>query len=106
MSGLKNIFDELPEFPQKEEIFESIVDSENCKIERIISTGQSSAPDFWYEQDENEFVLLLSGSAVLEFEDHQVQLSKGDYLVIPAGIKHRVKNTDANEHTIWLAVFY
>jgi cupin 2 domain-containing protein len=106
MLNVKNIFDNLPDFPHSEEIFDKIADTDNCRIERIVSTGQSSPEDFWYNQSENEFVLLLSGSAVLEFEDYEIRLTKGDYMVIPAGVKHRVKRTDRKEHSVWLAVFY
>ena len=61
----------------------------------------------WYEQDENEFILLLEGDAILEFEDkREVQLKKGDFLDIKAREKHRIKYTSTSQPTIWLAIFY
>ncbi len=100
-----NIFDDIKVGNDKEE-FIDILKNENIRIERIVSNGQKSQEDFWYDQDENEFVILLEGEAILEFEDKEVKLSKGDYCDIKAHIKHRVKYTSLEKPTIWLAVFY
>ncbi len=94
----------------KEEIFSDLVKNKNVRIERIVSTGQTSPKDFWYDQEENEFVLLLDGEAILEFKEDdkvkEVKLYKDDYIDIKAHVKHRVKYTDIKKPTIWLAVFY
>ena len=101
-----NIFKNIPTF-LPEEFFESIVKSDNLKVERIISDGHNSPSDFWYDQNSNELVLILKGSAVLEFEnDEKLELKEGDYLIIPAHKKHRVQSTDKSQKTIWLAVHY
>lgn len=101
-----NIFDDLPQFPQKNELIQILSQSTNIKIERIISSGQSSPANYWYEQIQNEFVILIKGNAELEFENKTVTLKPGDYVNIPAKVRHRVKSTDKNDFTIWLAVFY
>jgi cupin 2 domain-containing protein len=101
-----NIFNELPKFPQSKEIIDILVESNNIRIEKIVSTGQSSPDVFWYEQEENEFVLLLNGTAELEFEDKTIKMKAGDYLLIPSKQKHRVKSTSRTEHSVWLTVFY
>lgn len=101
----ENIYENILIDKSKEE-FTDILKRDNIRIERIVSNGQSSKKDFWYCQDENEFVLLLEGNAILEFEDKTIELKKGDYLDIKAKIKHRVKYTSEEESTIWLAVFY
>lgn len=101
----ENIFQDILMDKSKEE-FIDILKSDNIRIERIVSNGQNSPKDFWYCQEENEFVLLLEGNAILEFEEKQVELKKGDYVDIKAKIKHRVKYTSKEETTIWLAVFY
>lgn len=101
----QNFFADIPEF-LSEELVQTITSSESIRIERIVSKGQSSPEDFWYDQQENEWIIILEGSAILEFEDKEVKLKKGDYLLISAHQKHRVKWTDQNEQTIWLAVFY
>ena len=102
----KNIFDNIPSnIP--EEIIEILIDSDQLKVERIISKGHVSPKDFWYDQDKNEFVILLKGSAKLLFEnDEQIILSAGDYIIIPAHKKHRVEWTDPETETIWFAIFY
>jgi cupin 2 domain-containing protein len=102
---LNNIFDNIPTFLE-EERFVDLIQSKHVRIERIISTGQTSAKHFWYNQEENEFVIILDGNAVVEFENDEVALKRGDFLNIKAHTKHRVKYTDINNPTIWLAVFY
>lgn len=104
---LKNIFNRIPKDIPKE-IFEEIVSVENCRIQRIISKGHSTPDDQWYDQDKDEWVILLQGSAGLLFEgvDNPIKLQPGDYFHIPAHVKHRVEWTDNNIETIWLAVRY
>ena len=102
---MKNLFEKSPN-NLTEEMVETLVQSKNARIERIVSHGQSSPPEGWYDQDENEWVLLAAGSAVLEFEDRKQELSPGDYVLIPADQKHRVASTSLSEKTIWLAVFF
>lgn len=80
----------------------------NLRIERIVSTGQASAPGFWYDQAEHEWVLVLSGLARLRYQDpdKQVELGPGDALFIPAHTKHRVEWTTPSAPTVWLALFW
>jgi cupin 2 domain-containing protein len=60
----------LAEFePSGEERFETLAQSNSVRVERIVSRGHCSAPDFWYDQSEDEFVLVISGAARLQFED-------------------------------------
>lgn len=101
-----NIFDSLPK-NLSSEVFEDIVRSSTMRIERIVSKGHSSPDTGWYDQDENEWVMVIEGKASLEFDDgSKCDLSAGDYINIPAHVKHRVAWTDPNEITVWLAVFY
>ncbi|MCK6605881.1 MAG: cupin domain-containing protein [Ignavibacteriaceae bacterium] len=88
------------------ENFETIQSGKEIRIERIISKGQKSPPGFWYDQEENEWVMLVTGYAELEFEHGITTLKPGDYINIPAGVKHRVSFTSETEETVWLAVFY
>ena len=71
-----------------------------------MSTGQASSPGFWYDQDDPEWVLLISGSAALSIEGESEAriLHPGDWLEIPSHVRHRVEWTDAEKPTIWLAV--
>ena len=87
-----NIFEQIIVDKNEERFFE-IFKNEKIKIEKIVSNGQISPENFWYEQEQNEFVLVLEGYAILEFENREVELKKGDCLNIKAMEKHRVKFT-------------
>ena len=100
-----NIFSDIPE-KLPEELTEILIESQNIRIEKIVSDGHNSPKDFWYDQNENEWIIVLKGNAKIEFEDKVVTLKEGDYLNIPKHKKHRVKSTSKTEKTIWLAVFY
>lgn len=88
------------------------------RIERIVSRGHVSAPDFWYDQDEDEWVWLLRGSATLEVEtapavgtpgvtviSSRIDLDPGDYVLLPAHTRHRVSWTAPDTDTVWLSIF-
>ena len=104
---IKNIFSGIKNQPP-EEIFEPIIKTNQFKIERIISSGQSTDKGKWYDQDVDEWVILLKGSAGLLFESNneKIIMKPGDYINIPAHQKHRVEWTVANQEAIWLAVRY
>lgn len=93
-----------------EERFETIMMGKSFRMERIVSDGQASPDGFWYDQEQNEWVLLVSGSATLEVELEgeleQVDLQPGDYLLIPRHQRHRVVCTDKQRKTIWLAIHF
>jgi cupin 2 domain-containing protein len=99
-----NIFD-LPSFLPTIEVFEPLVSNDNILIERIISTGQTTPLGEWYDQDKDEWVILLQGEASLVYDDGSIiDLTVGDYLLIPAHQKHRVEYTSSEPPCIWLAV--
>lgn len=103
---LKNIFAAMPAVASQE-AFDDLLDVPGLRIERIVSHGQKSPPDFWYEQDEDEWVIILLGSAGLQIEgqDSPIVLTPGDHYWIPAGLRHRVDWTAQDGPTIWLAVY-
>jgi cupin 2 domain-containing protein len=93
------------------ELTQTLLAADQLRIERIISRGHASAPGFWYDQAEHEWVVLLEGAARLAVIDQNgaermIELSRGDYLHLPAHQRHRVEWTDPQALTIWLAVFY
>ena len=91
----------------KEEIFNTIFSGKNIKIEQIISSGHTSPAEGWYDQTQQEWVILIEGEAILEFENNQKKkLKKGDYLLIPALAKHKVIYTSTNPKCVWLAIFF
>lgn len=103
---MSNLFEQLPD-QLPEELFTDLIKTPNVRIERILSQGHSSPASGWYEQDEHEWVIVLRGTGRLGYEDgSEVLLQAGDYVNIPAGVKHKVLWTAPEEVTVWLAVFY
>ena len=103
---MNNVFSSLPQ-DIRAEVFEEIVKGKHVRIERILSQGHSSPESGWYDQEENEWVLVLGGVGAIQFEDgEEVVLNEGDCVNIPAHRKHKVLWTKPDEITIWLAVFY
>ena len=101
-----NIFDDIPE-DLHNEVFESLVDNTSVRIERIISKGHTSPDTGWYDQDNDEWLIVLRGAAILSFADKStVNLRAGDHINISAHEKHRVSWTDPDTETIWLAIHY
>ena len=94
-----------PEPPPAEELCEEWAAGPAARVERIFSTGQASPPGFWYDQERDEWVALLSGAATLLFADgERVELAAGDALLIPARTRHRVERTSADPPCVWVAV--
>jgi len=104
---MKNIFTDIPDVIP-EEIFETIIGTKMFRLERIVSDGHFTSEDKWYDQGDNEWVILLTGSAslLLEGDREPVLMKPGDYLNIPAHKRHKVLWTDRDEKTIWLALHY
>ena len=103
---MNNIFQNLPK-DLSSEVFEILASSPTVKIERIISKGHTSPAAGWYDQPQNEWVIVLKGEAILTFDRHPpVRLIPGSYFNIPAHQKHRVHWTDPTTETIWLAVHH
>ena len=99
---LKNIPKDLPT-----ELFETLVQTDNIHIQRIVSKGHTSPQEGWYDQQQNEWVLVLKGATRLEFEDgSEVSMGAGDCLEIAAHVKHRVVWTEPAVETVWLGIFY
>ena len=105
MNALTNLLADLPaQLP--DELFTMLLDAADVRIERIVSHGHASAADFWYDQPQGEWVIVLRGAARLQFEDGIVDIQPGDFINIPAHKKHRVEWTTPDEPTVWLAVHY
>ena len=103
--SIKNIFDDLPQHLPKE-VVQTLIRAADVRIERIISHGHASAADFWYEQSQHEWVIVLQGAGRWQFEDGMVEMKVGDFINIPAFKKHRVDWTTPDEPTVWLGVRY
>lgn len=104
MPSVRQIYAAIPE-RLPDELFEILAISEHQRIERIVSLGHASPEGFWYDQEQDEFVILLRGAARLRFEgEDPVEMKAGDYVAIPAHCRHRVDWTDPDQPTVWLAV--
>jgi cupin 2 domain-containing protein len=105
---IENIFSGFPETGMKEEISEALLDARAFRLERILSAGQRTPPGEWYDQNTNEWVIVLSGEAGLLFEGEAEAyvMRPGDFVHIPAHQRHRVEWTDPDQKTVWLALHY
>ena len=103
---MNNVFNNLPQHLDKE-LISTLLGEDNIQIERIVSKGHKSPESGWYDQEKNEWVMVLRGAAILEFEGRPpVSLKEGDYINLPSHLKHRVQWTDPNTETVWLAIYY
>jgi len=104
---MDNLLETIPDDSTQEQVY-PLFEGKAARIERIVSRGQASPPGFWYDQDLDEWVAVLAGSAGLRFEDRPdiLELRPGDHVLIPAHRRHRIAWTDATGPTIWLAVHF
>lgn len=104
---MPNLFAPL-DGPSSEEFIEELLSGSRFRMERIVSMGQTTPPGEWYDQERDEWVVLLAGAARIRFEDtpEEQQLGPGDYLHIAAHRRHRVEWTDPEQESVWLAFHY
>lgn len=86
--------------PREGETFETLLSRKNLVIERIVSSAELSPQK--YQQVQDEWVVLLKGTAILEVDGKTIELNTGDYLFLPANTPHTVKWT--SHGALWLAV--
>ncbi|WP_245578256.1 cupin domain-containing protein [Marinobacterium litorale] len=102
----QNLLDSLPD-ASNSEVFERLAGCGEVMVERIVSRGQSSPEQGWYDQKSAEWVMVVSGEASLEFDNgEQTFLQAGDYVLIPPHARHRVAWTAPDQPTVWLAVHF
>lgn len=103
--GKGNLLVSLPS-PPVAEVFEPILSRPGVRMERIVSFGQATPKGEWYDQEWDEWVMLLSGSAGLLIEGELAvrKLTPGDHLLLPAHCRHRVEWTEQGQQTLWLAI--
>ena len=106
MIDARNLLQDLPDDLGRE-VIETLLAATGVRIERIVSRGQTSPDGFWYDQDEDEWVMVVRGRARLVFEGQagEVEMGPGDSVHIPARRRHRVTWTEPEQVTVWLAVF-
>lgn len=102
---INNLFDSLVT-ESDNEIFDMIVKTNNIKLERISSFGNTTSPGEWYDQDDDEWVFLVKGNANILFkkDNELVKMEAGDHILIPKRIKHRVEYT--SQDALWLTLHH
>ncbi len=98
---------DLPARPLPQEVVDILLERPGLRIERIVSTGQATPEGEWYDQETDEFVLLVEGAARLRIagEAEDRELGPGDWIMLPAHCRHRVTWTRSDPSTVWLAIF-
>ena len=86
--------------PLQGEVAAEIARIGNVVIEQILSGRLDGPVDYHQEQD--EWVVVLDGAAVLEVGDERLDLGEGDWVLLPAAFPHRLIETRPG--TRWLAV--
>jgi cupin 2 domain-containing protein len=95
----------LPSVLPSEELFTPLLEHPHVRIERIVSSGQTTPPGQWYDQAQDEWVIVLQGAATLTYDDgNSVSMQPGDYVMLPAHTRHRVDFTSQEPPCIWLAI--
>jgi cupin 2 domain-containing protein len=103
-----NLSGGLPSRPLAGEFTETLYRRQGLRIERIVSTGQATPEGQWYDQDDDEWVLLVAGAArlLIAGEARERELTAGDWLLLPAHCRHRVTWTSSDPPAIWLAIHF
>jgi cupin 2 domain-containing protein len=103
-----NLLDGLPARALAEEQVMALLERPGLRIERIVSTGQATPQGEWYDQEADEWVLLVAGAARLRIdgEPDDRELAPGDFILLPAHCRHRVTWTDEMAPTVWLAIHF
>ncbi|MGE5503476.1 MAG: cupin domain-containing protein [Actinomycetota bacterium] len=89
-----------------EEDFATLLAGTGFRLLRIVSLGHATPAGQWYDQSDDEWVMVVSGRAGLRIEGEAAErrLGPGDWVLLPAGLRHRVEWTDADRPTVWLAL--
>ncbi len=100
-----DLLDALPD-ASREEQFDTLLERSGLRIVRIVSDGQATPAGEWFDQDDDEWVVVVAGQAGLRIEgESDVRtLAPGGYAFLPAHCRHRVEWTDSEGPTVWLAV--
>jgi len=101
-----NLLEGIPRALAQEQ-FSEIASAPGVRVERIVSTGHATPEGEWYDQDRDEWVMVVKGAARLAFDKgDDLAMGPGDHVLIPAHCRHRVAWTSPDEPTVWLAVHF
>lgn len=100
---MNNIFS-MPKLPLTEELVQDLLNQGNMRVERIVSSGQTTD---WLDQEQHEWVVLLTGQATIAYQDGRLlELCAGDYVYLPPHEIHRVAYTSTEPACVWLCFFW
>ena len=100
-----NIFKDPPLNEFQPESFETLVKTMAIHIERIVTNPHFQAPGQWFDQENDEWVLLAEGEAEIELITGEIiKLKKGDYFLIPSLMRHRLYSVSNNPGCVWLGI--
>jgi cupin 2 domain-containing protein len=101
-----SLFSEVPEGALPNELVQILWHTPNVGVQRIVSHGHTSPAGHWYDQDTDEWVLLVTGRAGLRVEGQEeiLEMGPGDYMLLPAHVRHRVEWTDPERDSVWLTI--
>jgi cupin 2 domain-containing protein len=101
-----SLFDHLPDDDFEAEQFDTLLEGGRFRLLRIVSNGQTTPDGQWLDQDDDEWVVVITGAAVvrLEGEEQARALTPGEWLFLPAHCRHRVEWTAPDQPTVWLAL--
>ncbi len=86
--------------PEEGETTTELARGAGFTVEQILSGHLAAAQT--YEQEHDEWVVVLEGGAALEVDGVTHDLTVGDWWLLPAGTPHRLVRTEPG--TSWLAV--
>ena len=103
-----SLIGDLPSQPLPDEVVTLLLARQDLRIERIVSSGQTTPEGHWYDQERDEWVLVIAGAARLRIEGEASdrKLGQGDWILLPAHCRHRVTWTRAEPPTVWLAIHF
>jgi len=86
--------------PTTGERFDTLLRHRNLHVERIVSSCDIQPTEYIQEQD--EWVLLVQGTATLEIDGKATTLKAGDHVFLPARTPHTV--TEVSQGALWIAI--
>ncbi len=90
-----------------DELFDKLLEGKRFIVNRIVSPSMPEGDVKWYDQEEDEWLVLLQGEASIEYSDGKKKMLKPfDILNIPAHCRHRVAYTSSEPLAVWLTIHY
>ncbi|MGP1450731.1 MAG: cupin domain-containing protein [Wolinella sp.] len=86
------------------ELSSVLANSDGVKVVLIASSDNFLSDEFL--QAEDEWVVLLEGSAILRIGSLETELRAGEWLFIPAHTPHQILSTSSSPQCKWLAVHF